>query len=271
MPRRTSAKNQDKAVDWLRDSNSHGRLAAYHPWHRVQDVPSQGLSSRLKGWKTGRVHHFLSELERKYFLVLEWSPLVIDIREQFPLLPLDETLAIAEACGFKHPTAPGTANFHVLTSDFVITVQSQGDLLEVVRSTKYAADLQSERTLEKLEIERRYWAQRRIDWGIVTEREIPETLVHNVEWVHPWHDFNELPVLVQTNLERIFKAFQMSLVDSGLTLNEICHETDDRFGLPHGSTLTAFRHLLAVGRIRLEMNQAPVVAAKNDSFRIEFG
>lgn len=37
--------------------------ASYLPWLRVQDVPSKGLSTRVEGWKTGRIHHFLSCLE----------------------------------------------------------------------------------------------------------------------------------------------------------------------------------------------------------------
>jgi hypothetical protein len=49
-----------------------------------------------------------SQLEVNYFYALEWSESVTDIREQYPLLPLDETLDIAQACGFTHPKAPRT-------------------------------------------------------------------------------------------------------------------------------------------------------------------
>jgi ABC-type multidrug transport system fused ATPase/permease subunit len=75
-------------------------------------VASQGLASRIKGWKTGRVHHLLSELETSYFYLLEWSLSVLDIREQFPLLPLEETLAIADQCGIAHPNDPRNLNFN---------------------------------------------------------------------------------------------------------------------------------------------------------------
>lgn len=37
------------------------------------------------------MHHFLSKLETNYFYWLDWSPIVSDIREQYPLLPLEET------------------------------------------------------------------------------------------------------------------------------------------------------------------------------------
>ena len=51
--------------------------------------------TRIKGWKSGRVHHLLSLLELRWFYVLDWNLEVIDVREQYPLLPLEETLAIA--------------------------------------------------------------------------------------------------------------------------------------------------------------------------------
>lgn len=82
----------------------------------IQDIASTGLASRIKGWKTGRVHHLLSKLETEYFYVLEWSNIVSDIREQYPLLPITETLEIAEQLGILHPTDPRTKESIVMTA-----------------------------------------------------------------------------------------------------------------------------------------------------------
>ncbi|KAI94320.1 hypothetical protein T281_11610 [Rhodomicrobium udaipurense JA643] len=51
---------------------------------------------------------------------------------------------------------------------------------------KTATDLDKPRTLEKLEIERRYWLEQGVDWGIVTERDIPKVAVRNIAWVHSY-------------------------------------------------------------------------------------
>ena len=51
-------------------------------------------STRLKGIRTNRQHEFLSGLERNYFHITEFSESIIDVREQFPLLPLGETLSL---------------------------------------------------------------------------------------------------------------------------------------------------------------------------------
>lgn len=71
----------------------------YKPWLTIQDVPSLGRSTRLKGIKTCRQHEFLSDMERNYFYLLEYLDDIIDIREQYPLLPLEETVAIAQEKG----------------------------------------------------------------------------------------------------------------------------------------------------------------------------
>lgn len=53
----------------------------------VADVPSMGCSHKIPGVKVERIHHLLSDLERAYLLVCEFSEDVVDIREQYPLLP----------------------------------------------------------------------------------------------------------------------------------------------------------------------------------------
>jgi hypothetical protein len=67
----------------------------YKPWITIQDFPSRGRVSRSPGWKSDRVHHFMSDGELRFFYLLEWSTEVQDIREQYPLLDLDLAMEIA--------------------------------------------------------------------------------------------------------------------------------------------------------------------------------
>lgn len=80
-------------------------------------MSSKGRSTRLKGIKTNRQQEFLSDLERNQFYLTECSDYVVDIREQFPLLPLEETIIIADELGLKHPTDPKTNEPVVMTTD----------------------------------------------------------------------------------------------------------------------------------------------------------
>ena len=68
----------------------------YSPWLKVRDVPSRGTSSILHGIKIRRSFHLLSKLETTYFYIVERNPTVIDVREQFPILDIGETRAMAE-------------------------------------------------------------------------------------------------------------------------------------------------------------------------------
>ena len=48
------------------------------------------------------------------------------------------------------------------------------------------------RVREKLEIERRYWLKRNVEWRIITEDEIPNTKIRNIEWLCSGNDFSSL-------------------------------------------------------------------------------
>ncbi|MFH4130708.1 TnsA endonuclease N-terminal domain-containing protein, partial [Acinetobacter baumannii] len=57
---------------------------------------------------------------------------------------------------------------------------------QFVIQVKPLKELIKERTIEKLEIERRYWEVKEIPWSIVTEQNIPTTARKNLEWLSPF-------------------------------------------------------------------------------------
>lgn len=148
----------------IREGKGQGCGRDYRPWLEVGSVPSHGRSSRPKGWRSQRPHQLLSSIETDYFYCLEWSDLVSDVQEQFPLLPLEETLEIAEACGVKHPTDPKTKLPVVMTTDFVITTAEGLASVRKARAVKQAKDLSDGRVMQKLDLERIYWKRRKVDW-----------------------------------------------------------------------------------------------------------
>lgn len=161
-----------------------GAGASYVPWLRVQDVPSIGRSHKIQGVKIDRIHHLLSDLERSYFLVCEFSEDVVDIREQYPLLPTEHAQAIAASIDVRYPRYPRTTLPYVMTTDFLLTVKDlNGNFRSVARTVKYRSDLVgkgSRRTLEKLEIEKRVWQSQGVDWKIVTDEFFTRDLIKNL-------------------------------------------------------------------------------------------
>ncbi|MDZ8035391.1 TnsA endonuclease N-terminal domain-containing protein [Nostoc sp. DedSLP04] len=252
MAKRKRNSQIDKRIS---EGRGQGKGYEYKPWLLVQDVASHGLATRIKGWKTKRVHHLHSKLELNYFYVLEWSPIVFDIREQYPLLPLEETLAIAEQSGIPHPKDPKTQEPIVIVTDFCITVRQNIGVTEQIRTLKSAKDLQSERTIQRLEIERQYWHSREINWGIVTENEIAETFARNVHWLHPFLNLEDLSPLAEPDIYRIATALTLGVVEGKDSLANIAADCDDKLGLAPGIGLSVARHLIANRQWVVDMNQ----------------
>ncbi len=140
MAKRNRSNSPDRNEARLKDGRGQGRGVNYKPWLRIQDVPSRGLASRVRCWKTDREHHLMSNLETGYFYILEWSQSITDIREQYPLLPLEETQEIAEQCGFAHPTDPATKQHVVMTTDFLINLKCENCEIEHARAIKPAPE-----------------------------------------------------------------------------------------------------------------------------------
>lgn len=253
MSKRTRTSRTEK---WIKEGRGSGIGSEYKPWLKIQDVSSNGRSTRLKGIKTNRQHEFLSDLERNYFYITEFSDLVFDIREQFPLLPLEETIVIADELGIKHPTDPKNGEPIVMTTDFLLTLDKGQGVIEVARTIKMKDELLKERVLEKFEIEREYWQRRGIDWGIVTEEEISKTMARNISYIHDYYDIRDYDVFSEMSKQCI-EDLSISLIKRLLTkkssIRAITNEFDTDTHMPFGSGVTLFYHLLAQRIIRIDM------------------
>ena len=127
--RKRENSSQAKINKWIKEGRGQGEGNTYKPWLNIQDVASKGYATRDLGWKTGRIHHFLSDLELHYLYTLDWSPYVVDIREQYPLLPLEKTIAIAEEMSVEHPRENGASGpYKVITCDFFIIIKTENGL-----------------------------------------------------------------------------------------------------------------------------------------------
>ncbi len=238
----------------LRLGRGKGVGKNYKPWLTVRDVPSLGLSSRILGWTTGRTHHLLAGNETAYFYILDWSILVIDIREQFPLFPFEKPLEIAKRLGLKPPTDPKTQLPIVMTTDFLIDTFVDGKIRTIARTIKLTKD-NSNRTLEKLQIERIYWEELGIDWGIVTELEIDKQVSDNIKWIHKAKAFGKVPAVTKDILTEIEWKLRCMKLQNYRSVAEIGSVFDKEFGLPVGSGLWSIRHLIANRRWIVDMGQ----------------
>jgi hypothetical protein len=225
------------------DGFGQGDGKTYRPWLTASDVPSIGVTTVFKGRKTNREHTAFSNLERATIMVAQWSDHVLDIREQFPLWPLDETLAIAETLGVEHPSTRDGSRV-VMTTDVLLTVEGGPSTFEPI-TVKPSSELGNKRVLEKLEIERVYWSNRDSTMRIVTEKELPESLVSNLRWMDEYYDITPETIVPSEIPQHVDHLFSCIINEPLTSLRNICSREDGRVGYPSGTSLAVARHALA--------------------------
>jgi len=261
MTRKKYSNSEIKNQKWIKEGRGSGHGCEYKPWLTVRDVPSEGRSHRIFGHKSQRTHHLLSDLELAVFFVLEWHTDTIDIREQFPLR-LEDTQALAGEQGIQHPAYQGGA--HIMTSDFLVNTEDPRRPKFALQA-KYSETLQDSRTIEKLELERRYWFQKSVPWMLVTERDIPKVILQNINWLYPAQrdQFDE-----KMMLDRVAIYTQHFQLAPDKTLIDVAKQLDVVYKLPAGQSLLEIRQLLA-SRCFLFDILKPLTALKAGELRAE--
>ncbi len=232
-----------------KEKRGQGYGKDYKPFLTVRDVPSKGRVHRRISITHGRVVHLLSDLELAAFLVLDWSTSVVDIREQFPLNP-EKTLDIARRIEIKHPAVRGVNQ--VMTTDLLVDIKQDDSVVTQAISVKFREHLEEKRTIEKLELERRYWEAEQVDWYLFTENEVPVTLLKNIKWLMPHvYSFELDEKLRKQVFELILNAIETYPVGK---ISAAMQVLDKKQNEKPGTYLAYIRHLLAQGAFIGDMN-----------------
>lgn len=159
----------------------------YVPYIKVKRCPTVGKGSKVFNPESDQAHEVLSIQETQLLRYLAFIPNIIAIRTQYPLLPIENTLEIAEAMGVKHPSYRPKGK-HIrkelkidqavaMTSDFLIDYADEYGVLRhcaLALKTVNEEDNFSDKEKRdfnirnKLNIEAEYWRQQGIEWQLVT-------------------------------------------------------------------------------------------------------
>ncbi|KRG13974.1 Tn7 transposition protein A [Virgibacillus soli] len=251
MAKRKNGWTEEKISKYIKEGRGQGELSNYIPWLKIQDVSSNGNVSRFQGWKTKRQHEFLSNLERSYFFLLEWSDDVYDIREQFPL-ERELTFQIAEAKEIHHSIDKVTQTPIVMTTDFFVTIKRNNKKEYLARTIKPSELLEDKRVIEKFEVEREYWEGRGVDWGIITEKDIEKVTAKNIQWIYEHYYLDQEE---DTELASLFLKLLINKQSENKKIFGICNYFDETYQLETGSALGYFKHLIARKYITFDMKQ----------------
>ncbi|MDD3766536.1 MAG: TnsA endonuclease N-terminal domain-containing protein, partial [Eubacteriales bacterium] len=262
--------SEEKYKRLIREGRGQGIGKEYKPWLTIHDFPSLGRVSRIFGWKTGRIHHLFSDLQTRYFYMLEWEDTVIDIREHFPLLDIEDTIKDRDDLRFEIFTDKDSGVPYVINTNFLITLKNtNGSISYLARTVKMASDLEKKKTLERLEIERRYWIAKGIDWGIVTQKEISNVFAKNIEWVHPsLYSYQERGFSKE---EIIYMGGVLieRLEDSTHSIRKITADFDKEFNYESGTGLFVFKFLVASKQIYIDMTKPIDINVANPDIGIK--
>jgi hypothetical protein len=236
-----------KLASWMKHGRGQGHGVDYQPWLTTRDVKSRGRKSRVRGNLHDRTVHLMSTHERNAFNYFEWRADVLDIREQFPL-DREVTRRIAWSMGVAHPADPRSKVDIVMTTDLLVTIR-RADGREVVRplSIKPAAALLDRRTLDKQEIERRYWTRLGFRWqplvdALFADKEFFEALRSIREWYH----VDDVAGIDARAWEQRRRFVLNALASTGqATLGDIARDLEALGGFGPGEVLSTVKHLAA--------------------------
>jgi TnsA endonuclease N terminal len=244
MARLRYAMTPAKLRRFLRERRGTGSGGAYLPWYTVRDVPSRGRSHRVACEKTGwRVMHLLSDHEYAAFLELWYDKTVTDIWEQCPL-DLYKTLLIAGQLGIKHPVDSRTGVLLVQTTDLVATKQPGEQETHLAWAVKDIGDLASQRTLEKLEIERLYWEDAGATWQLVVNEGLNSSRTLNLAWLQECEASLRMAGRDSLDVECADRVIELVRAGGMERIGAACAGLDKVYGCPPGAHLAALRVLL---------------------------
>jgi hypothetical protein len=162
----------------------------YQPLIKVWSGPKGTRRHFLKGVKAQRSHHFLSDGEYRAGIYEESLPNVIDYFEQFPLWDIELAVRIAHDMNMRYPMdKEGEA--YVMSTDLLCR-EYDPKLKKIVKvaysykpldsfDSKSKHPVSINRTLAKLELERRYYIEKKIRFEIITDAHISKNCAHNLK------------------------------------------------------------------------------------------
>ena len=256
MAKRSNNWDSNKLDRWIKEGRGQGEGEDYKSWLTIQDFPSMGRATRIFGWTTHRIHHFFSDTQLKYFYLLDWENKIIDIREHYPLMDLEVVLKDTSDLRLDKFIDKKSIESYIFTTTFLITMLNpDGQKSFATRSLKYASELSKISTIEKLEIERRYWKVKGVNWGIVTNKDINLVRAKNIEWIHSAITINNNNGIPKAEFDNLLDALLYRFIDNKQSIKKVILEYEKDYSFDVGTGLLLFKHLVSDKRIILDMDK----------------
>lgn len=259
--RRFRGMTKKKLLERIQLGHGLGDGSKYLPWLTLRKKNSSPNSNQVCSWMPPlrRSAHYFSRGEYHTALVLLWLG-VQDLREQFPIWPIPhphplETsnsthanrpwarglLTISKEANIKHGSEFGTRLPYIASLDLLATVQLRTHRMLAVFSSKPISEPTMEvkwRTLERLELERRYTAEIDGRYFVSSSALVPQLTAGQLEW---WLDASTLACAPE--LLAYAERFAIQLNDRlDLSIRENVARAAHTLSIPLESAWFLFRH-----------------------------
>lgn len=219
----------------LKEKRGEGSKQNYKPFDHAIDFASMGGHKRVAGTKINRTFHFFSDLEKHFFFLFDFADNVTDIREQYPLKPLSETKEIAKSLNIKHPSDEN-GNPVIMRTDMRVSFKKGADKIFTI---KPSSNLTS-RVIEKFELDRVYESKRKLDWFVLTEKELDTITLRNIIRIREAYSYESKHI--QAFKKEIKVNFSAS---SKRLISDAIRQTSLKIRITYGEGRKLFDHLLA--------------------------
>ena len=159
----------------------------------------------------------------------------------------------------------------VITTDALVAAKVRGRIDDFPRSVKYEKDLEDERTIEKLELERQMWATWGKELKLVTENEVDRTLAANVGRIHQYRDVSVLNDLSHDAFVAIAEHLTSKVQRPHRSLANVALEVDEALTMELGQSLAVTKHLIASRQWQIDMTQPFEPTRPVELLRVELG
>jgi len=240
-----TAAQRDKRVAAWEAINAKGNK--YVPFIDPRDIKSDGSKGRTPDYENDHQDkRVLSHNERLFAYLLMFDNNIMWSKEQYPLLPIKRSIAVAKQLKIRHPKYPGTNVYAVMTTDFY---GGKVDGKEVVYSIKddeqikKLTDLQKKNLENKEKIQRAFWESKGIKYY----------LIHSSQYKHSAFAKNlgklapnlKLPFELELILKRWLNSFKLTLRSKTKgRLSTLLQATSESIGIEYKQSITLFQHCL---------------------------
>lgn len=266
----------------ISEGRGQGEKADYICWFQCHEENYPGTSFRIYNPKIGRMHQVFGRSQIYLLLQLMYAKEIVDIRENFPLLPAArfyashsknhskglptaETLSIAKEyskdhSSFKHPKYSRSKDLKVLTTDFLIT-KTDG--------TKCAISIRTENSFKDISrfrkhiIEELYWQSRLIPFTVVEKDKINRQFSNNIRDIILPSPLSERVFSGSPNISLAVESFQKMFSNTTDSVVEIARRIEKDYQFPEGTGINIFQYLMQNRKIRYNMKSKSINKCEN--------